>query len=301
MTHVHALSVRRGLIFVSVAAIAWGTSGVAGAFLQDTGELSPVTVSFWRFALGGVLLFTARRLGGLPTDRPHWGTVAIVGPAMAVCQAAYFAAIAEAGVAVATLITMGTVPVLVALGGRLFLREPLSRAALQSVGLALVGLALLLGGRGELTPVGAGYAVLSAAAYSGVTLVARRPHDGRRSDDDATVWAFAVGALCLLPVAVSDNLLPQAGDLWATGALLVYLGAVPTALAYGLFFAGLRSVRGTTAAVIALLEPLVAAVVGVALLGEHLAGPQVVGGAVLMGAVLLLARAELAARSAGRS
>jgi DME family drug/metabolite transporter len=93
---------------------------------------------------------------------------------------------------------------------------------------------------------------------------------------------FAVGTCVLLPAALLSGLWPHGGGPLAVG-LLGYLGAVPTALAYALFFAGLRTVRAATASVVALLEAVTAAAVGVAALHEHL------GAAALAGAVLLLA------------
>ncbi|GAA0365631.1 EamA family transporter [Microbispora corallina] len=305
MTRVSALPVRQGLVYLSIAAVAWGTGGAAGALLHRTGHLSPVAVSFWRFACGAALLVGASRLAGRSGagsaarrgGRPSTRAVLVLGPAMAVCQAAYFAAIAESGVAVATMITMGATPVLVALGGRVVLREPLGRTALACLALALAGLVLLAGGAHTgagapspaVTPAGVGYALLSAAAYSVVTLANRRSPAG-----GAATWGFAAGAVCLLPLAAATGLFPAAADAGVSALLLAYLAAVPTALAYGLFFAGLRVVTGTTAAVVSLLEPLVAAVIGVALLGERVSPAQVCGGLALMAAVACLARAELA-------
>lgn len=281
MNHAPALSVRQGLVYVSTAAVAWGTGGAAGALLHGAGQLSPVAVSFWRFACGAVLLLAVAR------SRPSWRAVLLVGPAMAVCQAAYFAAIAEAGVAVATMITMGATPLLVAAGGRVFLGEPLGRTGIGCAALAVAGLAMLTGGAQTVTPAGAGYSLLSAAAYSLVTLTTRRmPADG------VAVWGFAGGAACLFPLAAAGGLLP-AGHAVTNVLLLGYLAAVPTALAYGLFFAGLRVVGGTTAAVLSLLEPLVAAVIGVVLLGERLSAVQVGGAIVLLCALAWLARGEL--------
>ncbi|NJP23739.1 EamA family transporter [Microbispora sp. SCL1-1] len=285
MNHAPALSVRQGLVYVSTAAVAWGTGGAAGALLHGAGQLSPVAVSFWRFACGAVLLLAVAR------SRPSWRVVLLVGPAMAVCQAAYFAAIAEAGVAVATMITMGAAPLLVAAGGRIFLGERLGRTGLGCAALAVAGLAMLTGGAQTVTPAGAGYSLLSAAAYCCVTLTTRRmPADG------VAVWGFAGGAACLLPLAASGGLLPAGHTVTSmvTSVLLLgYLAAVPTALAYGLFFAGLRVVGGTTAAVLSLLEPLVAAVIGIVLLGERMSAVQVGGAMVLLCALAWLARGEL--------
>lgn len=352
MTHV---SVRRGLLYVSIAATAWGTGGAAGALLHQTGGLGPVAVSFWRFAAGAAVLLLARLLFGLGRPRPAeplttvrstrptgsrttgqrtrptepltfarptrpagwdpapgrtrhagplavlrrarlaWrasvlGRVLVTGVAMAVYQTAYFAAIAESGLAVATVVTIGATPVLVAAGGRLLLGERLSAAGLGAVAIALTGLAMLTLGDGSasFSAAGVGWALLSAAGYAGVTLL------NRASTDEPYATAtggFVVGGLCLLPVALAQGL-PPSGDPLASWAIVVYLGTVPTALAYGLFFTGLVAVRATTAAVISLVEPVGAAILGILLLGERLTPAAACGSALLLGAVALLALKE---------
>ncbi|MFF5244461.1 DMT family transporter [Streptosporangium sp. NPDC000095] len=345
MTHV---SVRRGLLYVSIAATAWGTGGAAGALLHQTGGLGPVAVSFWRFAAGAAVLLLARFLFGLgrpgtaetsttirrnrptrwnpaaeETRQPRpltttWNQAAqetrrtgpfsvlrrarparrgsmlrrilVTGVAMAVYQTAYFAAIAESGLAVATVVTIGATPVLVAAGGFLLLGERLSATGLGAVAIALTGLAMLTldGGSATFSAAGIGWALLSAAGYAGVTLL------NRASTDEPYVTAmggFVVGGLCLLPVALAQGLLPS-GDPLASWAVVVYLGTVPTALAYGLFFTGLVAVRATTAAVISLVEPVGAAILGILLLGERLTPAAACGSALLLGAVALLALKE---------
>ncbi len=310
MTHVPALPVRRGLIFVSAAGIAWGTGGAVGDFLRRAGDLSPLAVTFWRFVIGAALLlgvtFIGRPAGSRRAADPRrsWRMILALGTTMAVSQVAYFAAIAESGVALATMIAMGVNPLFVAAGGRLLLGERLSRTAKTGVGAAVAGLAMLAGGPGEFSAAGAGYAVLSAAAYAAMTLLSGAKRSGRADREgeargDTVAWSFVAGAVCLLPLALADRVLPSGGDPLAATLSLAYLGIVPTALAYGLFFAGLGVVSGTTAAVVVLLEPLVAGAIGVILLGEHLTPLQLAGGALLMAAVYRLGRAELAAGPAG--
>ncbi|MER5644374.1 EamA family transporter [Streptosporangium sp. NPDC002524] len=328
MTHV---SVRRGLLYVSIAATAWGTGGAAGALLHQTGGLGPVAVSFWRFAAGAAVLLLARLLFGLGAPRhaepltnvqparhtrrdpalsgsrhagPRpvlrrarlaWrgsmlGRVLVTGVAMAVYQTAYFAAIAESGLAVATVVTIGATPVLVAAGGRLLLGERLSPAGLGAVAIALTGLAMLTLGDGSaaFSAAGVGWALLSAAGYAGVTLFNRASADEPYA---TATGGFVVGGLCLLPVAPAQGLLPS-GDPLVSWAVVVYLGTVPTALAYGLFFTGLVAVRATTAAVISLVEPVGAAILGILLLGERLTPAAACGSVLLLGAVALLALKE---------
>ncbi|WP_433364909.1 EamA family transporter [Streptosporangium sp. CA-115845] len=308
MTHV---SVRRGLLYVSIAATAWGTGGAAGALLYQAGGLGPVAVSFWRFAAGAAMLLLAGRLLGLGETRPAGddpalggtpltirrprlgaalGRILVTGVAMAVYQTAYFAAIAGSGLAVATVVTIGATPVLVAAGGRLLLGERLGAAGLGAVTIALTGLAMLTldDGSATFSAAGIGWALLSAAGYAGVTLL-NRASSGEPYR--TAMGGFVVGGLCLLPVALAQGLLPS-GDPLASWAIIAFLGTVPTALAYGLFFTGLAAVRATTASVISLVEPVGAALLGILLLGERLTLPAACGGVLLLGAVALLAAGE---------
>ena len=76
------------------------------------------------------------------------------------------------------------------------------------------------------------------------------------------------------------------------GSAVAYLGVVTTALAYLLFYAGMRTTAGSVAAVLTLLEPLVAAVLAVVVLGERLTPSTVAGGLLLLAAVVVSYRRE---------
>ncbi|MEV4112207.1 DMT family transporter [Nonomuraea sp. NPDC049695] len=285
MTHVSA---RRGALYVSVAATAWGTGGSAGSLLFQTGGLGPAGVSLWRYLLGAAFLLVLTR-GPVVVS----GRLLLLGAGMAVYQTAYFAAIAHAGVAVATVVTMGATPVFTALGSRFLLREPLGRVALTALAAALAGLLLLTGETAlQSRPsslAGIGYALASAAGYAGVTLYSRR-HKG---DDPQAVaiGGFVVAAACLAPFALVEGVVPHVSA--TSVSLLLYLGAVPTALAYGLFFSALTVLRATTVSIISLGEAVGAAVLGVVLFGERLTPLAWSGCALLLAAVAVLAvRAE---------
>ncbi|MEV3979490.1 EamA family transporter [Nonomuraea sp. NPDC049758] len=279
------VSARRGAVYVSVAATAWGTGGAAGALLFESGHLGPVGVSLWRYLLGAAFLLTLTRRAARPR-RLTWHVLP-VGAGMAVYQTAYFAAVAGSGVAVATVVTMGATPIFTALGGRLLLREPLGPVARASLAAAPVGLVLLTWESVVQTRSlsGIGYALLSAAGYAGVTLFSRHH---RAADPQATaVGGFAVGAACLAPFALPAGVLPELSV--SSVALLVYLGAVPTALAYGLFFRALTALPATTVSIISLGEAAGAALIGVLLFGERLTPLAWGGCALLLAAVAVLA------------
>ncbi|QCX75116.1 putative inner membrane transporter YicL [Streptomyces sp. YIM 121038] len=304
------LSVGRGLVYLSIAGAAWGTAGAAASLVFSAGDMGPVTLSFWRCA-GGFLLLLAARLvrprGGAreaarPPLRRRALRVTAIGLALTVFQTAYFAAVEATGLAVGTVVTLGAGPVLIALGARLAMGERLGVGGLCAVGGALAGLGVLFVGGGEsaVRPWGVVFALASAAGYAVMTLLTR--WWGRTGEGDAsstTVWSFAVVSLTLLPFAVAEGLWPHAADATRVLGCLLYIAAVPTALAYALYFAGAAVVRSATVSVIMLLEPVSAAVIAVALLGEELNAATVAGTLLMLAAVTGLAAAE--ARAAARA
>ncbi|MFD9790170.1 DMT family transporter [Streptomyces sp. NPDC059070] len=305
-----ALPVGRGLLYLVFAGVAWGTAGGAAALVFGASDLGPLALSFWRCVGGLALLLAARALRRrreplAPAGPRRRALLRILGNGvgLAVFQSAYFAAVASTGLAVATVVCLGAGPVLIALGARLALGERIGGAGLTAVAGALAGLAVLVlgNGGGAVRPAGVLLALLSAAGYAGITLLTRwLGRDGAPADPSATTArAFAVASVLLLPLAGAEGLVPHTAEPVRVAALLLYVAAVPTALAYALYFAGAAVVRSATVSVIMLLEPVSAALLAVAVLGEHLSAATVGGTALLLVAVVGLAGAEarLAARA----
>ena len=285
------LPVGRGLLYLTVAGVAWGTAGAAASLVYRTSDLGPLALSFWRCAAGFVLLLAVHRV-----RRPRVRPAAVSGPlrrkvlrtvttglGLAVFQTAYFAAVEVTGLAVATVVALGAGPVLVALGARLTLGERLGAGGTVAVGGALTGLAVLsLGPAATVRPSGVLLALVSAAGGSAMTLLTRRwGRDGATDASATAVGTFAVTSLCLLPFALAEGLLPDTAQLGRVLWLLGYIATVPTALAYALYFAAAAVVRSATVSVIMLLEPVSAAVLAVVLLGEPLT-PTTLAGTLLM-------------------
>ncbi|MEW1901160.1 DMT family transporter [Streptomyces sp. NPDC086147] len=299
-----ALSVGRSLFYLIVAGIAWGTAGAAASLIFRVSDMGPLALSFWRCAGGLVLLLGAlalrsrRAVVPVPVEPCRRRAVRILGTGvgLTVFQSAYFAAVEATGLAVGTVVTLGAGPVLIALGARLTLGERLGRGGSLAVVGALAGLGVLVlgGGDAEVRPVGIALAVLSAAGYAAITLLTRRlGRDGGGADAlTTTAWAFAIGTVGLLPAALAEGLVPHTGTPVGVLLLLVYVAAVPTALAYALYFAGAAVVRAATVSVIMLLEPVSAALIAVSLLGERLTAAIVLGTLLLLAAVTGLALAE---------
>ncbi|MFE6781370.1 DMT family transporter [Streptomyces sp. NPDC057680] len=313
-----ALSVGRSLLYLIVAGIAWGTAGAAASLIFRISDMGPLALSFWRCVGGLVLLLGALALrprrrtaraargarGAVESRGRRTARILGTGIGLTVFQSAYFAAVQATGLAVGTVVTLGAGPVLIAVGARLTMGERLGRGGVTAVTGALAGLVVLVlgGGATEVRPLGVVLAVVSAAGYAAITLLTRYlGRDGGRTDAlSTTTWAFAIGAVGLLPAALAEGLVPHTDAPVSVLLLLVYVAAVPTALAYALYFAGAAVVRAATVSVIMLLEPVSAAVIAVSLLGERLTTAIVLGTLLLLAAVTGLAFAEARTATAAR-
>ena len=279
----------RGMLFLAIGALLWGTAGVASKTATGLEPVSAISIAFYRlfFCLPPLLLFGWVRYGAklLRVQREHRLTVFTLALTIGLYQIFYFAAVREAGVTVATLVSLGGAPFLVALLAALFLKEKPGRALLAALLLAVPGAVLLIGLPGE--PVGDGdpvFGVLlaSLAAFSYATFALQSRRVAPFYDPiQLVLLAFGGAALLVLPAALVDGLsVPQHPGVWG---LLIYMGLLPTAAAYLFFFAGLKHATATLAGLLTVLEPLAAAVLAGLLFGERL------GPAGLVGAGLILA------------
>ncbi|MFC4949467.1 DMT family transporter [Pseudonocardia sp. GCM10023141] len=281
-----------GVPFLVVAGLLWGTGGLFGRLLAEQSGMSSIAVATFRLGVGGLLicgylLATGRRV---PATAAAWRRVAVIGALAALFQGCYFAVVTLTTVSTATLVTIGSAPVLVLLAERLTGRGRPGVRSVLAVGLALAGLALLVGlpsdGAGNVV-AGALLAVVSGAGFAAMTLVSARPVPGLDAPT-CTGVAFVLGGALLVPVGLIAS---PAGLGFAVSpasvALLLALGIVPTALAYSAFFRGLRTAPARVGALLALLEPLTAAVLAALLLGDRLGATGIVGAALLGVAVVL--------------
>jgi DME family drug/metabolite transporter len=243
--------------------------------------------------LATAMLFRARPVATLA--RGDALALAATGAAMAAYQVCYFTAVTLTGVAVAALLALCSAPLMIALLASLFLGERLTRTVRVSLGMALLGTALLLiGPRGpdnvEGRSVLGGLLALGAGLSYAVYAVGTKRLLARAAPLPLAAATFTLAALLITPALVVERSVRRPlAEAWP---LLVYLGVGPTALAYILFTVGLRRVPATIAGVVSLLEPLTATTLGVMVFGEALGAAGMAGATLLLAALLRLTRAR---------
>jgi DME family drug/metabolite transporter len=285
-----------GSACVLVAALLWGTTGTAAALAPGVGSLA---VGAAAMGVGGLLQAAA----ALRVIRAHrarlaaqWPTLAVSAVAVAVYPLAFYSSMRLAGVAVGTVVSIGSAPMAAALIERAVDHEPLSRRwALGATAgvLGVLTLAIARAGEEE-AAAGAGtqpvlgialglLAGLTYALYSwGAARVMRRGLPSR----PVMGAVFGTGGILLLPVLLLTGAPIVAS--WHNAAAVAYLAVVPMFLGYVLFGRGLAAVPASTATSLTLLEPAVAAVIAVLVLHERLPALGWVGMGVLLASLVVL-------------
>jgi DME family drug/metabolite transporter len=160
--------------------------------------------------------------------------------------------------------------------------------------LALGGLVLLVGSPGSseaqmddqsINLLGVLLALGAGLSYAIVTLCTRTLAE-RYHPLQSISAAMLLGTLLLLPVVLANGLTLSFEPLaWL---LLIYMGVIPTALAYLLFVSGMRTTTATVASITTLIEPLTGAVLAWIIFQERLGIWGLVGAALQLIAMALL-------------
>jgi drug/metabolite transporter, DME family len=283
----------RSAITLILAGILWGTGGLSGTLLAGMAHLQPLPVAAYRLLLGGcctvLFLLCTGRLRHMVWTRSVLRRLLVAGVLLAQFQTCYFAAVSLTSVSVATMITIGSVPIFVALGTAIRDRRLPSGTTALSMFAAVAGLVLLTWSPEGMPGgwrLGAGVLLALAArvGFGTLTLVTRRTVDGL-DPFCTTAFGCLIGGLLLTPAGLWFGMaLPLRADVLAVA---LYLGLVPTGVGYALYFLALRTSGPVVAALSTLLEPLTAAVLSAILLHDELGRTGWTGAALLTAALTL--------------
>jgi DME family drug/metabolite transporter len=275
-------AVTSGALAVLAAALLWGSTGTAAALAPDVG---PLAIGAAAMGVGGLLqAATARRLlhRHAATLRNRRGLVLLGAVAVAVYPLAFYSSMRLAGVAVGTVVSLGSAPLASALVERLVDGQRLSRRWLAAAGTGVAGMVLLCvaqamsgghasagaGGSAATAVLGVLLGLVAGATYALYSWVAHRLILAGVPSRAAMGAVFGVGGLLLLPVlAVTGAPLLAT---WGNAAVGAYMALVPMFTGYVLFGWGLARIAASTATTLTLLEPAVAAVLAVLVVGERL-------------------------------
>lgn len=277
---------QRSVLWVVLAASLWGTTGTAAFFLGP--NVSPLAIGSVTMGVGGVILalWGGSATLGLWRDRSSRRLLFVGAIGTVAYPLAFYSGMATAGIALGNVIALGLGPLTAAILEWVIDRRRPSMSWWIASAAALSGILLMAGAKVELgggrpsnVALGVILATVAGLAYGAYTYVLGKLADRGHSPRAVAGGVFGAGAPVLLVV-----LLMTGAPLVATGervGLAAYLVLGPMVIAYLAFTAALATLRASTVATIALLEPVVATALAILIVGELL-GPLAVTGIVLV-------------------
>ena len=299
----------QGALFIALAALLWGTTGIVAKFLFTGTELAAITLALLRLVVALPFFWLLMRREQRQLELTHPGQkvagsslrgltkkallpLAAMGLFQAFYQGSYLMAVDLTGAGIATLIALCLPPVLVAILAAPLLGEKPGLLTILAAVAAIIGTSMLvisdMGTAGTLRLAGILMALLAAAVYTGFTLTSRYNSAGTPVFTTAFI-CFLTAALLLLPVVALSGGFAGLGSLRVTHWLMIlYIGVVPTCIGYLCFFAGMKTTPATLSSIIVTLEPLFVALLAWLILGEIL-GPIGITGAVILTVAVIVA------------
>ncbi|TCK43694.1 threonine/homoserine efflux transporter RhtA [Paraburkholderia sp. BL8N3] len=272
---------RRGAIEMSLAML---MSGTIGWLVVSSGQ-TPFNVVFFRCVFGGAtLLVVCAALGMLRRQLFSWrmlllvgaGSVAIVGNWVLL-----FAAYSRASISMATTV-YNTQPFMLVALGVLVLRERVTMSAIAWLGVAFIGLVMVVRVEPAVLAVpgqyleGIAFALGAALLYAISSIITKRlkgtpPHL-------IAMLQVGLGIVMLAPFVRFDQL-PASASGWID---LVVLGVVNTGLMYVLLYGAIQKLPTAMTGALSFIYPVVAIAVDWIAFGQRLAWPQVAGAALIL-------------------
>ncbi|MFX0578563.1 EamA family transporter [Nocardia nepalensis] len=257
---------------ILVAAVLWGTTGTTSSLAPAGAPAAAIGSA--GLALGGLLLFLSTGGRRLACTRDEWWLVAAGALAVAGYPVTFYPAVARTGVAVATVIALGSAPVF---AGLLAWATGQGRPSGRWVGAtaaAVLGCAVLVlgpeltGGTAPVDLLGIVLAAFGGLTYAVYSLIGGRLIAHGHSSNAVMGTMFGIAGLLVLPVVLctSTSWLHNGRGI----AVALHLAVFTTFVAYRLFGYGLRHTTAQVATTLTLAEPAVAAVLGVVVVGERL-------------------------------
>jgi drug/metabolite transporter (DMT)-like permease len=266
---------RRGRLFVALAAVAWSTAGLFQRELSV--NVGTQLAGRALFAVLGLLVYVtiAERGAVVRAFRAIGGAGLALAGLLAVSSGAFIVALNYTSVA-NVLFMQALAPVLAAVLGT-FVGEPVSRRTWVAMGVAIVGVGLMVGGPSGPSVLGLTLSLLMSVTFAATIVITRHRHD-----------VSMAPATCLSQVLVLLAALPFA-DASAVGAqdvvLLAALGVCQIGLGLIFLTIGARLIPAAEVALITLLEIVLGPLWVWIALSEQPGATTVLGGLIVLGAV----------------
>ncbi len=286
----------KGYMMILAAGALWGTIGLFSTLLNNLG-MDPAAVAFYRLLSASLLLIPLLLLKGpglrlFRISKRGLLSCALIGfISQALYNLCYMQAIRLGGMGTAAVL-LYTSPVFVAVLSRIFFKEPLGRRKLFAIAVNILGCLLTVTGSdfSGLSLAGSGVVLgLLAGLTYGTMHVFSRIDAYEEEPFTYSFYELALGALCLCFLVR-----PYRAELAAPFSpqivmVLLGFGLIPSLVAYVIYFRGLNRCKETSLVpVLASVETVAAALIGLAIFGQPLDASKIAGMILVLLSIVLM-------------
>lgn len=259
----------RSRLLIVFAALCFSTTGTVQELGLENADALSVAAS--RTAIGAIVLFFIARLSRNDFSIQHLPRkeLAIAGMGMALYAVAFFSAVRMTGIAVGTVVALGSAPLFAGLGSLVMWRERPSLRWMITTPLAILGMALIVITGDETQIEGQGILAACAAGigYAMFALSSKSIMNESRNAAGAMALVFGVATILLSPIFFFADLSWVSN--WSSVGASLWLGVVSVALAYWAYSSGLRHVTPADATTLTIVEPVAATLLAAFVLREQ--------------------------------
>lgn len=287
----------RGYLLILAAGALWGTIGFFATLLANLG-MKAGPVAFFRVLSSTVMLALVLLIKGKGTSlfrisrRGLFSCMLIGVVSQAFYNVCYMNTIEQNGMATAA-VFLYTSPVYVALLSRLFFREPLTGNKILAIVMNIVGCVLTVTGgvfsEMRISAFGLVMGLLAGFTYALLPILSRTGAS-EENPYTAAFYGQLFGALMLF-FLIRPFQNPGTEFTWQIILVLIGFGLIPSALAYIVYYGGMSRITETSKVpVIASVETVVAAVIGLVAFGQTLGAVKILGIALVLCSIAVMNR-----------
>ena len=255
------------VVAVLASGICFGTTGTSQS-LYGKG-INPLAIGSSRLLIGAIALWLLSIRDKTKLKFPK-GQLWICAVGVAVYQLAFFSAVHQTGVAIATITALGSAPIFTGLFSWITGHEKPTKTWVIATSITTIGIFAINthDAESQIKVSGILLALCAGAGFASFNVAGRKVLTTNYPLSHFISRSFALAALLISPFIFTQNL-HWITTMQGTG-LILWLGLVATALAYTLYSFGLTHIKASNASTLVLAEPVTATILSVTVLHYHL-------------------------------
>ncbi|WP_010096662.1 DMT family transporter [Ornithinibacillus scapharcae] len=266
--------------------------GSIGLFVRNI-ELSSSEIALFRGAIGSIFLigasFILRKKVTLKNSKRNLILLILSGAAMGFNWIFLFESYRYTTISNATL-SYYFAPIFVMVLAPYLLKEKWTVTKAISILIAFIGFLFVVqpgttAGETYQHPVGIGYGLLAAALYAGVIIINK--FISGLSHLETTIMQLGVASIVLFPYVALTEPMNYSGVSSQSILFILILGIIHTGVAYLLYFASMKKLKGQTIAVLSYIDPISAVLMAAIILHESMSILQIVGGVLILSSTFI--------------